>query len=465
VSPTNPSAVPGRYRLLGAEGAELEAADATFTVEPEALVVQPRQQATLRIDLADADGLELGDHWLRLVLGSGERVEASMLGRRFGELGDSLGASLTVYQARNLLLEEPVGGEAFECEVARDGSQSPSQVRVWATSLSVLPKLGTPYGIPFGEVSGSTFDTDRYAVDLATDRGTVSLLRLGKLSQPCARLIESRLAGLAQRTAAAVAYLVPLSSLTGRRLNQLLKDGVPVSRARIDAVAPTIWPALVDAAIPTGKLRQSFESLAALCPPAEIAVGIKETNARQDQPDEEVEPDALPPEEAAAAADEDGTPGDVSPDASGEKETPMTGRVVWFAFPITSDDRDRPGNALAVEAVTRGGRATYLFRIAPPEVYRKATAEELRQLARERIVSVSRALVALSFKREPIYLTDQKIRTGPYARYRLALRLSGPLKSSRATFLGRAIHGPAWKGQLDAALARVSEEQTPRQGG
>jgi hypothetical protein len=105
-----------------------------------------------------------------------------------------------------------------------------------------------------------------------------------------------------------------------------------------------------------------------------------------------------------------------------------------------------------VEAVTRSGRATYLFRIAPIDVYRKASPDDLRQIVAERIRSVSRALVALGFKREPIYLSDEKIRTGKYARYRLALRLSAPLQAARSMFVGRAIHGAGWTAQVDAAL-------------
>jgi hypothetical protein len=76
-------------------------------------------------------------------------------------------------------------------------------------------------------------------------------------------------------------------------------------------------------------------------------------------------------------------------------------------------------------------------------------------MARDRVASVSRAMVALSFKREPIYLEDEALATGRYARYRLALRLSAPLRSARASFLGRAVHGPSWKRQLDAALAKA----------
>jgi len=436
--PAPETPVSGRYRLLGPDGAELESAEASFALQPDALVVQPRQQPPLRVDFADVDALEVGDYLFRLKLESGEQVEASMLGRRNAELTDATAEALSEYQAKNLLLHEPVGGESFSCDLARDGVESPVQLRVYATSLAVLPRAAVPFGIPLGEVASVAFDEDRYAIDLKTLAGPVSFLRLGRQSQPCMRLLESRLTELRKRTAEALAFLLPqVPSLTARRLAAAMPDGVPVHQSQLDAISPTIWPALVAAAADKKRV-ESIQALLARCPAGEAAVGLKETNARQDS---EESPEATEGEETPEAPE----PAD---------NNPMTGRVAWFVFPIYSEDRTAPGNAVAVEAATRTGRATYLFRIAPPEVYSQASLAELTQLARDRVRSVSRALVALSFKREPIYLPDETIRTGAYARYRLALRLSAPLKASRANFLGRAIHGAGWAKQIDAALAR-----------
>jgi hypothetical protein len=444
------SPVPGRYRLVGAEGAQLETADASFEAQGDSLVVQPREQPLLRVDFADVDAFETGDHVFALRLASGERVEASMLGRRFAELADATAGALTAYQARNMLLEEPVGGESFACDLARDGEETPAELRVFATSLAVIPRTKVPFSIPFGELASVSFDEARYAIDLATESGKLSLLRLGKKTQPCARLVEERLTGLRQRTAEALAFLVPqLPTLAARRFMQALPDGVPARREQLDALSPAIWPALVQASIAEPKLRVSFEALCARCPAGEIAVGIKETHARQDV---EEEPE---PSEAATAEAQPSDAASDGPAATEQAEGPMAARVVWFVFPLFDLDRQKPGNAVAVEAVTRTGRATYLFRIAPAQAYREASPEELTRLARERVRSVSRALVALTFKREPIYLPDEKIQTGPYARYRLALRLSVPLKASRASFIGRAIHGHGWARQVDAALARA----------
>jgi hypothetical protein len=64
-------------------------------------------------------------------------------------------------------------------------------------------------------------------------------------------------------------------------------------------------------------------------------------------------------------------------------------------------------------------------------------------------------MAALTFKREPIYFPEEKLRAGAFARYRLAMRLSAPLKVARSTFVGRAIHGSAWSSQLAAALEKA----------
>ncbi|MGI5865010.1 MAG: hypothetical protein ACOX6T_23565 [Myxococcales bacterium] len=446
----------GRFRLLGRDGAELEASDAVFEPGPEALLVQPQAGAPLRVEFADVDGLASADYVSTLVLESGERIEASMLGRRFGEYADALGASLRDYQAKNLLLEEPSGGESFTCDFEGDGEAGAAEVRVYATSLALIAREQTPFSVPFGEVRSISFDDARYAIDLETGAGRLSLLRLGKRSEPCRRLIESRLAELRKRTAEALAFLVPgLPTLGARRLAQALPDGVPAQRAQLDAISPEVWPTLVESAVGDPKLREAFEALAALCPAEQIAAGIKETNARQDvegeeEPEEPEQADAVGPKGAAHEEEPEEAQGGEA------EENPMTGRVVWFLFPIISQERSKPGNAIAVEVASRQGRATYLFRIAPPEVYREASWEELQSLARDRIGSVSRALVALTFKREPIFLSDEKLRSERYARYRLAMRLSAPLKAARATFVGRAVHGTAWRKQLEQALARAN---------
>jgi len=441
------SPAPGRFRLLAPAGPELEAADASVAVEPDALVVLPRAGAPLRLDYADVDALCVADRAFLLQFAGGERVECSMLGPRFDEVARSLADALSAYQVKNLLLEEPVGGEPFECVVARDGREQPGRIRVYATSIAVVPREATPWSLPLGEVGGVSFAEDRYAIELATASGGVSLQQLGRQSRPCLRLVEARLGELRARTAAALASLVPqLSSLAARRLGQLLPDGLPARRAQLDEISPAIWPALAKASLPTQALRAAFETLEGLAAPGEAAFGVKETNARMDATEQ------AGGEEMAGGEGEAGLDEVQAATPESAEDGPMAGRVAWFAFPVVNEDRSRPGNAVAYEAATRTGRATYLFRVAPPDVYRDAPFDELLRLSRERVRSVSRAMVLLSFRRDPIWLPAERLAEGGYARYRLSLRRSEPLQASRAAFVGRALHGASWRAQLDAAL-------------
>ncbi len=445
---TDPPRVVGHYCLFDPDGATLESSDASFEPLTEALTVHPKLQAPLRVDFAEVDSFALGDHLALLTLATGEKIEISMLGQRHGEIASLIGERLGAYQARHLLLEEAVGGESFPCGVRRPEAveDEPATVRVFATSIAVLPRLGVPFSLPLGEVTQIGFDEECYRIELAfsaDSSGGLALVKLGKQTKPCLRLLEERLTSLRRRTADALAFLAPaLTSLQARRLAQAMPDGVPARRSQIDSIAPGLFQTLLEAAAGSAALRKTCAALEAMGPPGEACVGIKETNSRQD---DEAEP-GMP--EATGGGESD------DPDSPEERLDggQMVGRVVWFAFPIVSEDRGRPGNAIAFEAATRAGRATYLFRVASPETYRTATWDEILTLARERVRSVSRAMTMLTFKREPIYLPEEKMRAGAFARYRLAMRLSAPLKAARATFVARAIHTSTWATQLASAL-------------
>jgi hypothetical protein len=71
------------------------------------------------------------------------------------------------------------------------------------------------------------------------------------------------------------------------------------------------------------------------------------------------------------------------------------------------------------------------------------------------IARLNRALLQLNFRREPIYLSDEQIETGAFARYRVALRKLDYLRWARQAFLGRAVHNASWESQIREALGRA----------
>jgi hypothetical protein len=115
----------------------------------------------------------------------------------------------------------------------------------------------------------------------------------------------------------------------------------------------------------------------------------------------------------------------------------------------------RPANVVAQEVASEGGHATYLFRLMEQQRFDSLSGEALADEVARGIASLNRALIQLNFRREPIYLSDEQIATGAFARYRVALRKLDYLRWARQAFLRRAIHNASWDAQVREALGRA----------
>ena len=93
-------------------------------------------------------------------------------------------------------------------------------------------------------------------------------------------------------------------------------------------------------------------------------------------------------------------------------------RAVLLVLPA-----DEGKDAVAWEATTGTGRATYFFRASTP------------------VEQMTRGLALINFRREPIYLPDASLEQQPrYRRYVIGARKLADLRSLRGAYLGRAIH-------------------------
>jgi len=114
---------------------------------------------------------------------------------------------------------------------------------------------------------------------------------------------------------------------------------------------------------------------------------------------------------------------------------------------------------VAWEASSRGGRATYFFRLVDPareaELANPARSPATVEAALRRL---DRVLGMLNFRRRPIYLSDDELERDPkFHRYAIAARRIPELREVRAAFVGRAVHSSleAWQGQVKAILAKA----------
>jgi hypothetical protein len=114
----------------------------------------------------------------------------------------------------------------------------------------------------------------------------------------------------------------------------------------------------------------------------------------------------------------------------------------WFFVPL-------PGNLVALELVSEGAHATYLFRAVPRATYDGGPTDSAGIAAVVR--DVSEALVDSRFLREPMALPDDQLRQPANLRYGLALRALPSLAAARARFVARIVHRDdlSWSGALD----------------
>ena len=165
---------------------------------------------------------------------------------------------------------------------------------------------------------------------------------------------------------------------------------------------------------------------------------------------------AEPP--AEAGAEERGTlPNPRRKPALEEETQPI---LHWFFLPLAAKPGAKfPGNLVAWEATSRSGRATYFFRLVPPEqAAQLQDASKSAAVIETAIRQLNRAIVLLNFRREPIYLPDDSLLLQPrFRRYAIACRKLPELVRLRSSFLGRAIHTTpaAWQKQFESYLAKA----------
>jgi len=130
----------------------------------------------------------------------------------------------------------------------------------------------------------------------------------------------------------------------------------------------------------------------------------------------------------------------------------LTGEYIWFLIPIYSTNSKEPGNAVAMETISGegegGGKATYFFRIVSRKDYPNfKNIEELHLEVDNFIRRINRCMLAINFRREPIYLPDERLKEPQYQKYQFAIAKIPELQTLRKLFIGRVIHSSPeqWK--------------------
>jgi hypothetical protein len=408
------------YELKDRDGNRVTGGDARARLEEESLSLMPESGEALHISYRDLDELVSGDYRLNLRLVSGEEISLSHLGRDYEDFTRELSRMRNELILKDMLMEEKLvkpGIKArYSLEQGGAGERSGNgEVRLYETALVLLPEWGEPFRIPFGNIA-EVRDAD-YAVDVIDDSGDgLHLSMMGKEYDPFVRAVKDRIGELDLKVQALLKDLAPQTDIPSlMRASRLMREGRAAAKSDLEREAPALW----------GELEKRLE-----------LVGIKG------------EYDFLRPmarEEKMHIGLKRGLMGE------------LTGEYVWFLAPIYSTDAQEPGNALAMEAASSqgGGRATYFFRILSRGDYREAgDMATLDRRAGELIAATNRCLQTINFRREPIYLPDDRLHEPRYARYRFSVARLPELRLLRDLFIGRVIHSSPeqWKRDVEDLL-------------
>jgi hypothetical protein len=495
----------GKFELVAPGGSIAEQGACEVQFDDEKFSLTPESGLPLVFDLGDVDTLAAADHEARLAINGGDTIKLRQFGRSFDELTIALQENHRKRTLECLLLEdldeidrfngtftlEPAAGPASSGSVAAaltgsiatalSGSVAPArsgaaEIRLFRSNLAVLPGATQAFQWRFADIAQVRFDAQSYELILEGGGGRLRLGRLGRRSEELQNKLREALNALSAETGRALQATLPfLNAMQLRTVAKQMPEGSSASLAELAKIHPRIPEAFTANAVDPA-LRPYYDELVQRTVPGSLFAGFKlirpesaDVSAAMDeeaiehaQPGQQTQPgqqrladqqaearERLDAQQQAAARKEAQTQL-----ARPEKEALQI--LYWFFFPIRSGGDAGTKNAVAWEASSASGRATYLFRLAEPgQLVRLQDPATAAATVAQSIARITRVLGLISFRRLPIYISEDVLSTDPaYQRYAIAARKIPEVREVRAALLGRAIHTTpeAWKEKLDAIL-------------
>jgi hypothetical protein len=394
---------------------EIEGGDeAHALLSKENLSVKPKFGESLVIPYRDIVELSEGDYRIQLNLTSNEKLILFNLGYRYEDFLRELNRLRNAVLLKDMLIDEKLRKSEVEAsfqyldEDNEELRKGKCKLRVYETSIVVIPEKGEIFRIPYSDVS--KIHEEDYTLIVSTEFGEkIIFSMIGAQLNPVKKALSDMMNELSEKTQNSLKKLLPEANPSViRRAARFMKEGKAAKRSDIESVSPSLWLEL-EKKLSTLGVKDEYDFLKSLSQPDKLCIGLTR-----------------------------GLMGD------------LTGEYIWFLMPIYSVDPEKPGNAIAMEAATGegGGRATYFFRIVSRKDY--SLYENLEDLHSEvdRVLKlINRCMLEINFRREPIYLPDERLDEPRYSRYKHAFQKLPSLRILRQLFIGRVIHlsNEQWK--------------------
>lgn len=415
--------------------------------------------APLAFDLGDIDVFEPGEYELRLLLYTGQAVRLKQFGKAFQDLERQLLEAYRERLVKCLLVSDLHEVARFTGRVTLDGPRAvdgTAEVRLYESNLAVLPDAAAGFQWRLADIDALEFDEREYRVVVTRGTERLSIGRLAKRTGELAERLRDRITALGERSAGVLHALFPfLSPDQFRQVATTMREGGSASILDLREVHRLIEASLLEKVV-DGALRPYLRALVERSAPDGWHAGFKIIRKDAEPAEQEdanaATSDGARPGEATEGAEE--APSAFTPAAEVTEVGDDLEVLYWFFVPIA--EAGQAPSRLAWEATSKGGRATYLFRIAAAAPASPSSPGSSRTRVTDAVQAINRGLVALNFRREPVYLPSDTIESDVrYRHYAIAARKVPEVAVVRQSFVGRAIHRslPSWRRQLDTLIA------------
>ena len=381
--------------------------EANLEIQPNKLIVSSVFDA-IEIPFAEIISLSLDNYVVTIKADSGDYV-LSKMGNWCQPFYDTLYGEFKKAVLRALFVKVSPAVVA-NCNYEYDerglrGSRT-AAAHVYANSVVALPPNLMARRVPLCFVNGMEKGNFELTLKIDADE-TYKFGKLGYEYEPFVAAVEKSIRDLREKTFANVMDIDhSLSTVQASQMAKMMPQGAAASCAQIAAIAPSFVAALEEKIART-RAAEPYKVFKTMCDPSAIYVGFRKKEAF---------------DEGASAGTEN------------EKEKDGDPYVLWMIVP--SPDGQTATVEFAIE-----GTATFVYR----------TGGDFNAFAKQ----LNRALEAINFRREAIWIADAELKKPEYADYYMAAKRTAALQLVRSKFVGRVMHTTpeAWERNLKALIA------------
>jgi len=405
------------YSLSDEAGQIITSGDAQARLEEENISILPKKFGEpLFFSLRDILEISEGDYKIHFTLTSKEKFTIFDLGYHYEDFLRLLSKLRNEILLKDMLMHETLRKSGVEAEFVyidnggNEKQRGKCESRLYETAVVVIPEKGELVRIPYSDIL-EIRDED-FTLAITTEFGEKFVFSgLGRQFDPFTKVLSDLINELFLKVQSSLQELLPKSDPSViRRAARFMKEGKAARRSDLESISPELWVEL-EKRLEAAGIKEEYDFLKTMAQKEKMCIGLKR-----------------------------GLLGD------------LTGEYIWFLIPIYNTNPKKPGNAVAMEAISGedGGKATYFFRIVSRKDYPNfKSIENLHKEADNFIKRINRSMLAINFRREPIYLPDERLNEPQYQKYKFAIAKIPTLRELRQLFIGRIIHSSPEQWKVD----------------